>query len=170
MTSPTCGCCCASACATTTSPWSARPPTAIEVLDACDRSSPVDAIVLDLLMPRMNGFEVIPELQRDHPQIGIVAYTAVAGDFVRREMSRLEHPAPAQERRRGTAGRSTPRRAATPASRVQSAHAELAERRRSEELQLLAVAAGGRQLDLDALGDASERFCGLAVGSVSTIG
>src|SRR3546814_19806209 len=40
-------------------------------------------------MPRMNGFEVIPELQRDHPQVGIVAYTAVAGDFVRREMSRL---------------------------------------------------------------------------------
>ena len=40
----------------------------------------------------MNGFEVIPELQRDHPLIGIVAYTAVAGDFVRREMSRLGIP------------------------------------------------------------------------------
>jgi two-component system nitrate/nitrite response regulator NarL len=59
-----------------------------EVLTAC-ADQPVDAIVLDLLMPRMNGFEVIPELQRDHPHIGIVAYTAVAGDFVRREMSRL---------------------------------------------------------------------------------
>ena len=60
----------------------------LEVLARC-QEQPVDAIVLDLLMPRMNGFEVIPELQRDHPEIGIVAYTAVAGDFVRREMSRL---------------------------------------------------------------------------------
>ena len=60
----------------------------LEVIAACDRLE-VDAIVLDLLMPRMNGFEVIPELQRDHPHIGIVAYTAVAGDVVRREMARL---------------------------------------------------------------------------------
>lgn len=60
----------------------------LEVISACDRLA-VDAIVLDLLMPRMNGFEVIPELQRDHPHIGIVAYTAVAGDVVRREMTRL---------------------------------------------------------------------------------
>jgi two-component system response regulator AlgR len=63
----------------------------LEVLDLCNQLE-VDALVLDLLMPRMNGFEVIPELQRDHPQIGIVAYTAVAGDFVRREMSRLHIP------------------------------------------------------------------------------
>lgn len=63
----------------------------LEVLSACERLE-VDALVLDLLMPRMNGFEVIPVLQRDHPHIGIVAYTAVAGDFVRREMSRLHIP------------------------------------------------------------------------------
>ena len=63
----------------------------LEVLEACSKEEP-DAIVLDLLMPRMNGFEVIPELQRDHPRVGIVAYTAVAGDFVRREMSRLGIP------------------------------------------------------------------------------
>jgi two-component system, NarL family, nitrate/nitrite response regulator NarL len=62
-----------------------------EVLAACEEDPP-DAIVLDLLMPRMNGFEVIPELQRDHPTVGIVAYTAVAGDFVRREMARLHIP------------------------------------------------------------------------------
>jgi len=62
-----------------------------EVLEVCN-SQPVDAIVLDLLMPKMNGFEVIPELQRDHPTIGVVAYTAVAGDFVRREMARLNIP------------------------------------------------------------------------------
>lgn len=63
----------------------------LQVLEACNDRE-VDAIVLDLLMPRMNGFEVIPELQRDHPEIGIVAYTAVAGDFVRREMARLHIP------------------------------------------------------------------------------
>jgi DNA-binding NarL/FixJ family response regulator len=62
-----------------------------EVLDACV-ADPPDAIVLDLLMPVMNGFEVIPELQRDHPEVGIVAYSAVAGDFVRREMARLNIP------------------------------------------------------------------------------
>lgn len=62
-----------------------------EVLDHCAAGAP-DAIVLDLLMPRMNGFEVIPILQRDHPEVGIVAYTAVAGDFVRREMARLDIP------------------------------------------------------------------------------
>jgi len=60
----------------------------LEVLEAC-AADPPDAIVLDLLMPRMNGFEAIPQLQRDHPEVGIVAYTAVAGDFVRREMARL---------------------------------------------------------------------------------
>ena len=63
----------------------------IEVLEAC-AADPPDAIVLDLLMPRMNGFEVIPLLQRDHPEVGIVAYTAVAGDIVRREMARLGIP------------------------------------------------------------------------------
>lgn len=60
----------------------------VEVLAAC-AADPPDAVVLDLLMPRMNGFEVIPELRREHPEVGIVAYSAVAGDFVRREMSRL---------------------------------------------------------------------------------
>lgn len=63
----------------------------IEVLEKCDAFD-VEAVVLDLLMPRMNGFEVIPELRRNHPRIGIVAYTAVAGDFVRREMQRQGIP------------------------------------------------------------------------------
>jgi len=63
----------------------------LEVLEQC-AADPPEAVVLDLLMPRMTGFEVIPELQRDHPEVGIVAYTAVAGDFVRREMARLGIP------------------------------------------------------------------------------
>ena len=63
----------------------------IECLHLCDKEQP-DAVILDLLMPRVNGFEVIPKLKTKHPKIGIVAYTAVAGDFVRQEMQRLGIP------------------------------------------------------------------------------
>jgi CheY-like chemotaxis protein len=52
----------------------------------------VDAVILDLLMPRMNGFETIPKLRTKYPEIRIIAYTAVAGDFVRQEMTRLRIP------------------------------------------------------------------------------
>ena len=60
-------------------------------LDLC-RADPPDAVILDLLMPRMNGFEVIPKLRTELPAVAIVAYTAVAGDFVRNEMARLKIP------------------------------------------------------------------------------
>lgn len=63
----------------------------LTALAECE-SGNVDAVILDLLMPRMNGFETIPKLRTKHPQIGIIAYTAVAGDFVRQEMSRLGIP------------------------------------------------------------------------------
>ena len=63
----------------------------MECLSLCDKVTP-DAVILDLLMPRVNGFEVIPKLKTKHPSIGIVAYTAVAGDFVRQEMQRLGIP------------------------------------------------------------------------------
>ena len=63
----------------------------MEALALCDTEHP-DAVILDLLMPRVNGFEVIPKLRTKHPRTGIVAYTAVAGDFVRTEMQRLGIP------------------------------------------------------------------------------
>ena len=63
----------------------------VEALEMAEQLKP-DAIILDLLMPRMNGFEAIPKLRTKFPGIGIVAYTAVAGDFVRDEMSRLHIP------------------------------------------------------------------------------
>jgi len=62
-----------------------------EALDRCAETEP-DVVVLDLLMPKVNGFEAIPRLRTKHPAVGIVAYTAVAGDFVRREMERLGIP------------------------------------------------------------------------------
>lgn len=55
---------------------------------ACERLHP-DAVVMDLLMPRVSGIEAIEMLRREHPDVGIVAYTATAGEFVRHEMDRL---------------------------------------------------------------------------------
>ena len=62
-----------------------------EALALCESEQP-DAVILDLLMPRVNGFETIPKLRTRHPKTNIVAYTAVAGDFVRQEMIRLGIP------------------------------------------------------------------------------
>lgn len=53
------------------------------------RAGGADVVVMDLLMPRVSGFEAIATLQAEHPRVGIVAYSAVAGDFVRTEMRRL---------------------------------------------------------------------------------
>jgi two-component system nitrate/nitrite response regulator NarL len=47
-----------------------------------------DAVILDLLMPGMTGFEAIPLIRELDDRIAIIAYTAVAGDFVRRAMAR----------------------------------------------------------------------------------
>lgn len=62
-----------------------------EALVLC-ASDPPDAIILDLLMPNMNGFEAIPKLRTKHPKVAIIAYTGVAGDFARQEMARLGIP------------------------------------------------------------------------------
>jgi CheY-like chemotaxis protein len=62
-----------------------------ETLALCEGKEP-DVLVLDLLMPRMDGLELIPRLRAVLPELGIVAHTAVAGDFVRREMRRLRIP------------------------------------------------------------------------------
>jgi len=62
-----------------------------EAITMCKELEP-DAAVVDLLMPGTTGFEAIPELRRTNPSMAIVAYTAVAGDFVRAEMARLRIP------------------------------------------------------------------------------
>jgi len=62
-----------------------------EAIEQCEATSP-DVIILDLLMPKVNGFEAIPRLRTKHPDVGIIAYTAVAGEFVRQEMKRLGIP------------------------------------------------------------------------------
>lgn len=62
-----------------------------EAIAVCEQVQP-DAVVLDLLMPGMNGFEAIPILRSQFPDVGVVAYTAVAGEYVRNEMRRLKIP------------------------------------------------------------------------------
>ncbi|WP_108664689.1 response regulator [Euzebya rosea] len=65
--------------------------------EAADGSQAVDqvlstaaqVVVMDLLMPGTSGFEAIAMLAEQAPTVGIVAYTAVAGDFVRTEMKRI---------------------------------------------------------------------------------
>jgi two-component system, NarL family, nitrate/nitrite response regulator NarL len=47
------------------------------------REQPPDVVVMDLLMPRMNGLEAIAVLREQAPDVGIVAHTAVAGEVVR---------------------------------------------------------------------------------------
>jgi DNA-binding NarL/FixJ family response regulator len=56
--------------------------------EAVDRARDLqpDAVVMDLLMPDVNGFEGIARLQDEFPHMGVVAYTGVAGSFVRDHM------------------------------------------------------------------------------------
>lgn len=49
-----------------------------EALEVIEATEP-DAAVIDLLMPGMDGFELIQMLCRDRPQLRIVANSALAG-------------------------------------------------------------------------------------------
>lgn len=63
----------------------------LETIERCKEVEP-DVIILDLLMPRMNGFDAIPVLRDECPDVGIIAYSAVAGEFAREEMARWDIP------------------------------------------------------------------------------
>ena len=63
----------------------------VEAVEVCEATRP-HVIVLDLLMPRMSGFEAIPLLRERCPDVKIIAYSAVAGDFARSEMDRQGIP------------------------------------------------------------------------------
>jgi len=62
-----------------------------ETVEQCKALRP-DVLILDLLMPRMNGFEAIPVLREECPDVAIIAYSAVAGEFARQEMDRWGIP------------------------------------------------------------------------------
>lgn len=61
--------------------------TGFEAIEMVARLRP-HALVIDLLMPGMNGFEAVPVLRRKFPDLLIVAYSAITGDYVRAEMAR----------------------------------------------------------------------------------
>ncbi len=63
----------------------------LEALELCAADEP-DVVLLDLLMPRMNGYDVIPRVRRGHPKVAVVAFTGVVGDQIRREPARLGVP------------------------------------------------------------------------------
>ena len=62
-----------------------------DAVKVCEATRP-HVLVLDLLMPRMSGFEAIPVLRERCPDVKIIAYSAVAGDFARTEMDRQGIP------------------------------------------------------------------------------
>jgi DNA-binding NarL/FixJ family response regulator len=62
-----------------------------EAIRLCNELKP-DAVVMDLLMGGVNGFEAIAAIQRDLPDTALVAYSAVAGERVRSEMERANVP------------------------------------------------------------------------------
>lgn len=62
-----------------------------EAVAVCETTAP-DVIILDLLMPGTSGFEAIPMLRDRCPEVAIVAYSAVAGEFAREEMARHDIP------------------------------------------------------------------------------
>jgi DNA-binding NarL/FixJ family response regulator len=59
-----------------------------EALEVVDEVDP-DAVAMDLLMPVMDGFAAIGELRERRPEVGIVAYTAVAGRYARDRVGEL---------------------------------------------------------------------------------
>ena len=42
---------------------------------ACQRASPADIVITDILMPNQNGFDTIAWLREQHPQVKVVAMT-----------------------------------------------------------------------------------------------
>lgn len=63
----------------------------LQAVEQCTALRP-HVVVLDLLMPRMSGFEAIGVLQEQCPDVRIVAYSAVAGEFARSEMAKWNIP------------------------------------------------------------------------------
>lgn len=51
-----------------------------EALAFLDAEKAPDAMILDLMMPGMDGYETIEHLARDHPGLPVVAYSAVTSN------------------------------------------------------------------------------------------
>ena len=47
------------------------------------KEDPADLVITDLIMPEKDGVETIRELQRDYPDVKVIAITGVRGSFSR---------------------------------------------------------------------------------------
>jgi two-component system nitrate/nitrite response regulator NarL len=56
-----------------------------EAVEQC-RSLQPDAVVMDLLMPNVSGFDAIDVLEAELPDIAVVAHSAVGSERVREEL------------------------------------------------------------------------------------
>ncbi len=61
---------------------------AVELLHVCDQVE-ADVAVVDLLMPGAFGLTALVELRAKHPDLALIAYTAVAGEYVRAQTDAL---------------------------------------------------------------------------------
>ena len=59
-----------------------------EALERIQDLSPEVAVV-DLMMPGMDGFELIDHMRSDHPQVVPVAYSAMANDHARTQLESI---------------------------------------------------------------------------------
>jgi DNA-binding NarL/FixJ family response regulator len=59
-----------------------------EAVDVVETLRP-DTVAMDLLMPVLDGFSAMGELRTRRPDVGLVAYTAVAGRYARERVADL---------------------------------------------------------------------------------
>jgi DNA-binding NtrC family response regulator len=63
-------------------------PSADRLLVAA-KTTPLDVVVLDKEMPGRGGFDVLPTLRRQHPEVPVILITAFGGGAVEQEAMRL---------------------------------------------------------------------------------
>jgi CheY-like chemotaxis protein len=62
-----------------------------EALEVAHRIAP-DLVVMDLLMPKTDGFEAIARFREELPDLPIVAYSAIVTELSRRQVERHHVP------------------------------------------------------------------------------
>lgn len=95
-------------------------------IDALEKlaTEPVDLILTDLLMPEMNGLELLRAVRRDHPQIPVILMTASGSEYI--AVQALQEGAASYVPKRGLARRlADTLKTVLAASRAQRAHVDL---------------------------------------------